>query len=1200
MRKYFASTIGLLLFFTATSQDDIVRRVILIGDAGEMNGHQQAIIPDAASRILTGKTTVLYLGNNIYPSGMKLSGKSDEGYSQQILQSQYQPMRSKGAAVYFVPGNFDWDRSGKNGLAKIRKQWAHIHAQNDPLLQLVPANGCPDPVELTISDEMTIIAFDSEWWLFPFSKVNPDVDCECTTKDEVVARLEELFYKNRFKVILLASHHPFQSYGVRGGNFTLKDHIFPLTALNKNLYLPLPVVGSIYPIVRKSFTGPEDLRHPLYKDMIKKIDNVFDSFPNLIHVGAHERGLQLIKTEQIQVVSGSGANAKSAIKKKNSLFAKAVQGYVTIDLLKSNDTRFTYYTYNNGSAKVAFTYTQAFKDVKTQEESSYAAIQTDSVEMSAYAPYDKVSGLHRSLFGENYRKEWATPAKLPVIRISAIKGGLTPYKRGGGHQTLSLRLKDKDGKEWVLRSIEKFPDVILPEQFRETFAKDVVRDAMTSQHPYGPLMVPVIAEAVKVPHANPVIGYVAPDKQLGIYQKIFANRLCLFEEREPSGNTDNSATMMKELNEDNDNSVDSNAFLRARLLDLYLGDWDRHQDQWRWYDERKGSGKRYLAIPRDRDQAFYRNQGFLPGIASTRPIAPFLRGFKADIKKSNQFFLNGQDLDNRFLNQLDHDQWMKITKEFTAALTDEVLEASLKKLPAASYQLRHDDLLRRMKMRRGKLAEASEKYYYFLNKIVDIRVSDKNELVEILDGADGGLLLVIHKISKEGRIRDQLFSKTFSPAVTKEIRIFIGKGDDSVIINTKQSSIKLRIVGGYGRKHYNVINSGKKVHVYEKETNAVFTGSTGKLRTHLSDDSTNTAILPTKRYNITLPLITVGLNPDDGVLLGLSIRHTRQGFRKLPYASVHQFNLAHSFSTQAFRMGYRGEWLGNHGKPDFLLQAIARAPTNTQNFFGRGNETVFNKTGDFKRFYRTRFTIYQLDPAFRWRGNKNSSFSMGPSFQFYHYDSSQNKGRFITNTSLIGSYDSSTIRNDKSHLGLILNFTRDKKNNPILPTWGTFINIRVQGYVGLNDYSKSFVQIIPEVALYKSLNDARTVVLADRFGGGMSFGKTTFYQSLFLGSHENLLGYRQYRFAGQHSFYNNLELRIKLTDFANYILPGQFGIMGFYDIGRVWEKNDKSGKWHSGTGGGFYFAPAQLVVLQLVAAYSKEGWYPNFIMGFRF
>src|SRR5882757_7306274 len=192
MTKYLISAI-LFLFFAnivAIGQDDIVRRVIVIGDAGEMTRRQQAIIPDAALKILPGKTTVMYLGNNIHPNGMKLPGSSEEEHTRQILQSQFQPMRSKGAAVYFIPGNYDWDRSGKNGLAKIKKQWEFVRDQNDPLLQLVPANGCPDPVEINVSDDLTIIAFDSEWWLFPFSKSNPDADCDCTTKEEVTARLD--------------------------------------------------------------------------------------------------------------------------------------------------------------------------------------------------------------------------------------------------------------------------------------------------------------------------------------------------------------------------------------------------------------------------------------------------------------------------------------------------------------------------------------------------------------------------------------------------------------------------------------------------------------------------------------------------------------------------------------------------------------------------------------------------------------------------------------------------------------------------------------------------------------------------------------------------------------------------------------------------------------------------------------------------
>ena len=132
--------------------------------------------------------------------------------------------------------------------------------------------------------------------------------------------MQELLYKNRNKIIFLASHHPFQSYGTHGGYFSWKDHIFPLTAANENLYVPLPVVGSLYPLLRKTFTNPEDLNHPLYKNMIRQVDAVFDSFPNLIHIAGHEHGLQFIKDKQVQVVSGSGCQTDLCKKRKKFSF----------------------------------------------------------------------------------------------------------------------------------------------------------------------------------------------------------------------------------------------------------------------------------------------------------------------------------------------------------------------------------------------------------------------------------------------------------------------------------------------------------------------------------------------------------------------------------------------------------------------------------------------------------------------------------------------------------------------------------------------------------------------------------------------------------------------------------------------------------------------------------------------------------------
>ncbi|RZL47877.1 MAG: hypothetical protein EOO93_24845 [Pedobacter sp.] len=136
--------------------------------------------------------------------------------------------------------------------------------------------------------------------------------------------------------------------------------------------------------------------------------------------------------------------------------------------------------------------------------------------------------------------------------------------------------------------------------------------------------------------------------------------------------------------------------------------------------------------------------------------------------------------------------------------------------------------------------------------------------------------------------------------------------------------------------------------------------------------------------------------------------------------------------------------------------------------------------------------------------------------------------------------------------------------------------------------------------MYKNLDGRAKFVLANRFGGGITVGKPAFYQSLFLGGHGNLLGYRQFRFAGQHSFYNNVELRAKLGDFVSYVLPGQVGLMGFYDVGRVWASNDVSDKWHHGVGAGLYFAPASLTVFRFVMGHSTEGWYPYASMSFRF
>ncbi|RZK52627.1 MAG: hypothetical protein EOO91_19015, partial [Pedobacter sp.] len=378
MLKKLLLIICLFQAVTAVAQNDVRYRVILIGDAGEMNTGQGASLKNAAKHVIKGKTTTLYLGDNIYPVGMAIPGYGDLKETSKILQSQFQPMREAGSAVYFLPGNHDWDKSGPNGLAKIQAQSDYLASFNDPLLRMVPANGCPDPVAIKLTDKLTVIAYDSEWWLFPYNKSNPAADCDCNTKEEVITRMEDLMEQNRDKIIILASHHPFQSYGSHGGYFTWRNHLLPLTLLNKSLIIPLPVIGSIYPLLRSTLLSPEDLNHPTYKDMMKQINSVFGKKPNVIYAAGHEHGLQLIKGEQLQIVSGAGSKMTPNKKGKNSLFQEMNQGYVIADQLLNNNMRYEYYVYADTGVKKVFSYTQPYKEIMAKQQSEYKVIKGDS------------------------------------------------------------------------------------------------------------------------------------------------------------------------------------------------------------------------------------------------------------------------------------------------------------------------------------------------------------------------------------------------------------------------------------------------------------------------------------------------------------------------------------------------------------------------------------------------------------------------------------------------------------------------------------------------------------------------------------------------------------------------------------------------------------------------------------------------------
>ncbi len=344
MKPFFVFILS--LFLGLVQAQEIEKRMIVFGDAGEINPAQHFLIQKAQDLLLKDKTVAFFVGDNIYPDGMALEDKEKEK-TENILKSQFEDFRKAGVPVYFLAGNHDWDHSGKLGLEKVKAQANYLAQFQDKDLKFVPQAGTLGPEPIQLAKDVLAITFDSEYWLFPHHGQDIKQD-----KEDFIQELNAILEKHHHKTILIFSHHPMKSYGEHSLKYNWKDHLFPLTRLWKPLYIPLPAVGSLYPLVRSTaFKSAEDLKHPIYREMVDKVTAAVAEHPNILFVAGHDHGLQYIETENIkQVVSGSGAKHSSIQPSKNLQYKYEDQGFCVIDYLDNKDMLLSFYIVNDSDA----------------------------------------------------------------------------------------------------------------------------------------------------------------------------------------------------------------------------------------------------------------------------------------------------------------------------------------------------------------------------------------------------------------------------------------------------------------------------------------------------------------------------------------------------------------------------------------------------------------------------------------------------------------------------------------------------------------------------------------------------------------------------------------------------------------------------------------------------------------------------------
>lgn len=825
--------------------------------------------------------------------------------------------------------------------------------------------------------------------------------------------------------------------------------------------------------------------------------------------------------------------------------------------------------------------------------------QTDSATAAASTKF-KNNGSRKFWMGANYRTEWLTPVKAPVINLSTEKGGLKPVKLGGGKQSKSLRVEDPTGRQYTLRLIEKFITAkTLPADLQSQAAEDLVADGVSASYPFAALSVPILSEAAGVPYNKVKLVYIPDDSILGEYRNDFKNRLAYFEERLPESvkKGEDSYDVGVKLKDDNDNDIDQHAVLRARILDLFIMDFDRHEDQWQWGSIDKDKGKTYFPIPRDRDQAFFINQGVIPGTARASWVVPQLEGFKPKAKNINKFNFAARNFDRFFLTELNEQDWKKEVDEFIPKMTDEVIEKAINEQPKEIRSISGDKIIKILKERRKYLAADVMKYYHFLSEFVSVSGSDKKELFDITRNDDGSVSLQVYKITKEGVQSTKMYERTFDPAYTKEIRLYAFGGEDKFLIKGNNDKIKIRMIGGDGKDMFENTGSGGGNIVYDMKSGE--NTLKGDLKNKMANDTiVNSYNRLDYKYNQTIPMIIGSYNSDDGVILGASVKFINQGFRKTPYKNMHEIGFAHALATKAFNFRYTAEYYSVFGrKTDLLTYLDVKAP-NITNFFGYGDESIYDKTKPGKyKYYRARYNTGDLAILLRKRFSDKVMFTFGPAFQYYSLDSTENIGRNIL---VEPDVNPKTLFAHQSYLGGRYSFIVDTRNNKAIPYRGVYLRLTGRHLQGLNDNSYDFTQFNGDFTFHLSLIE-RTLILVDRVGAGHNFGNFEFYQAQYLGGEDNLRGYRKYRFAGRSKVFNNAELRWRVATFRTYLFPAYFGFFAFYDTGKLWEDGSgTSTQWLNGYGGGIWIAPLSRIVLNVSYTVSKEDKLPIVGLGWKF
>ncbi|MCF4100795.1 metallophosphatase [Gillisia sp. M10.2A] len=1125
-----------------------------------------------ASFVLLGNLT----SNNGYPK----EGKQRDEEEKFIKEHLFTPLKDFNGSIIYTPGVNEWNKGGHKNIDDLES-----FLQDNSKGKFWPNDGCALEHE-SLSDNVELVMVDSQWFLEDWDE-HPYINnkCDLKTREQFFVEFADEIKDNQGKTVIVAIHHPILTN-------TKYGFINKIGGFSKNTY-----------------------QNDRQKELHSRLETIARQFDDVIFVSGNDRNLQYLDHHEVpQIISGATISPQSAKIKKEGHFASSKIGYAKLEVYKDGSSKVYFYEALENSSNLLFA-----KDIKRQrtrldEVSFKPRSNYGKTEMSSIYTEEETekSGFYKWIWGDHYREIYSKKIAAPTLFLEDLPGNVKPISEGGGHQSRSLRLINDNENEFTLRALRKSAIRFIQNNVKEhyvgdivenTIAERVVMDYYTTAHPYAQFATNDLMEALNIYHINPEIFYVPKQKGLGIYNDEYGDELYMLEkhvgdenkEFEEFGKPDDilsTSDLLEEIQESKDAYVDEDEYIKARLFDMLVGDWDRHQDQWRWSEfSEDGNKKKYEPIPRDRDQAFSKYDGPIIDLLKLGvPAFRAMQSYGPELKQLKWFNVAGYPLDNALIKTSKWEDWKKQVTFIQENLTDEKIDAAFANLPKDVKDESITQIKKNLKLRRGNLEEIARNYYNYLSRFQTVIGTEEDDQF-LITRKDNGITEI--SITKDDKV---VFTNEYDAKKTKEIWIYGLDGDDEFKIEGKGSNlIQLKILGGEENDIYDFENThNAKLYDYKSKKNTIKNKASHKWL--VDSYEINNYDYTKRKYSQNTIFPSLGYSSDAGLKAGISDTYTTYGLAKNPFTTQHTLAANYYFATSGLELDYKGEFAHIFYNWNLGIDAYYSSPNFTLNYFGTGNDTRYDDGEVDLDYNRVNIEQLRFAPSLIWNNDRGSKFYIKPIIEALEV--SNNEDRFINDT----FNEDNDVFDEQLYGGIEASYQYlNKEHNPGYPNLGMQFDITSGYKTNIDEHNNEFAYVKPALSIDYPLHPSGVAVLATKIGADFIIGDNyEFYHAATLGGNNSLRAYRNERFNGKSAFYQSTDLRVGIMKLKTNFIPLRLGLTAGFDYGRVWTENDNSEKWHNGYGGSVFVNGFSAFTGNVGYYTSSEGARVVFTFGFKF